>query len=132
MNPSPRPSLRPTGRGRRSTNARFVVLIRKIVREVLSHPMRRGRNRKRLLSSSVQAECAQIFAVPGGGNGFARSVRAGLICARGDSLLAQFAYVPILFVGHVPEFDGVVRMEVGPAKSVWMKEPVAVDEDAAG
>src|SRR6266853_517749 len=88
--------------------------------------------RQSSFSMHLQAEHAQVFAIPGSWNGFARSVRAGLIRARGDSLLAQFADMPILFVGHVPEFDGIVGMEVGPPKGLGMKEPVAIDEGAAG
>src|SRR5712672_2988157 len=88
--------------------------------------------RQSSFSMHLQAEHAQVFPIPGRGNGFARSVRAGLIRARSDSLLAQFADMPILFVGHVPEFNCVIGMEIRPAKCLWVKKPIAMDEDSAG
>src|SRR5262249_45617197 len=49
--------------------------------------------RQSSLSMHLQIEYAQIFAVPSGGYGFARAVRARLIRARGNAVLAQFTYV---------------------------------------
>src|ERR1051325_10107858 len=94
---------------------------------------RRGRLRYRgweSLLSLAELEHTQIFAVPGGGDGFARAVGTGLVRAGGDTLLAQFADVPVLFVGHVPEFNGVVGAKVWTAKCFRMKKPVAIDERA--
>src|SRR5437764_215064 len=36
--------------------------------------------------------------------------------------------MPILFVGHVPEFDRVVRFEIFSTERVRMKKPVAHDQ----
>ena len=58
----------------------------------------------------------QIFAVPRRRNALARRIRARLICARCNALLAKFADMPILFVRQVPEFDRVVRVEIIPAR----------------
>src|SRR5204863_7600185 len=77
-------------------------------------------------------ERAQILAVPGGGNGFAGRVGARLIGARRDSLLAEFADVPILPVGHVPEFDGVLGVEARVVERRWMKKPITKDQGAFG
>jgi len=45
-----------------------------------------------------------------------------LIRTRGNAALAQFAEVPILAVGHVAEFNGVVRMKLGAAEAICLKE----------
>src|SRR5205823_13294426 len=47
------------------------------------------------------------------------------VCARRNSLLTQFANVPVLFVRHVPEFDRVLRFEIVLLEGVRMKKPIA-------
>src|SRR5262249_497372 len=48
--------------------------------------------------------------------------------ARHDSLLAQFANVPVLFVRHVPKLDRVLRIKILSLERVGMKQPVADDQ----
>src|SRR5688572_3084165 len=59
---------------------------------------------------------AQILAVPGRRNAFARRIRTGLIGARSNPLLAELADMPVLFIGHVPKVDRVVWVVGGVAR----------------
>src|SRR5438094_946075 len=79
-------------------------------------------------SATASAHHAQIVFVPCRRNTFARRVRPRFIRARRDSLLAKLAYVPILFVRHVPKFDRVLWLEISSVDRVRMKEPVADDQ----
>src|SRR5256885_13544278 len=65
-------------------------------------------SKSRSRSRRILAHHAQIVVVPRRRNTFARRVRSRLVCARGNTLLAQLAHMPILFVCHVPELNGVV------------------------
>src|SRR5437773_10273700 len=73
----------------------------------------------------MSAHLANIILVPDRRNTFPRRVRSRLIRARGNTLLTQLAYVPILFVGHVPKLNRVLRPEIFSAERVWMKKPIA-------
>src|SRR6185369_7662586 len=95
-------------------------------RPISSTRSRRDPSRPPLASVEFPKD-AQIFAIPRGHNTLARRIRTRSICARGNALLAQLAHVPILAIGHVPKFDGVVRVKVGAAESMGMKEPIAKD-----
>ena len=64
---------------------------------------------------------AKIIFIPRCRNRFARRVWAWLVGLRRDSLLAQFADMPILFVRHVPEFDRIIGFEIGSIERVRMK-----------
>ena len=68
---------------------------------------------------------SQIILIPRGWNFLPRRIWPRFIRARRDSLLAQLAHVPILFVRHVPELNRVLRFEVFSGECVRMKKPVA-------
>src|SRR5262249_55793445 len=65
----------------------------------------------RTTTGSVLCQRAQVFAIPGGRNAFPWRPGAGVIRSRGNAMLAQFTYVPILTVRSVPKLDGVVWPE---------------------
>src|SRR5947208_10202156 len=43
---------------------------------------------------------------------FARGVRSRFICAGSNALLAQLAHVPVLFIDHVPELNGIFWIKI--------------------
>src|SRR5437773_9077601 len=73
----------------------------------------------------MSAHLAKIIFVPDRRNTLPRRVRSRLIRARGNTLLTQLAHVPILFVGHVPKLNRVLRPEIFSTERVWMKKPIA-------
>src|SRR5436309_15831433 len=64
----------------------------------------------------------QVLPIPCRGDALTRRVRPRHIRARGNTLLAQFADVPVLPVDHVPEFDRVIRPEIYSVKRIRMKK----------
>src|SRR5438045_9770817 len=76
----------------------------------------------------------QVLPIPSRRNTLARTIWAGLVSTRRDSLLAQLANVPVLLVGYVPEFDRIVGIKFGLSASdlerIRMKQPVANDQSA--
>src|SRR5262245_11022655 len=63
----------------------------------------------------------EIVAVPGGGEAFARRVRAGSVASGRDTKLRLLDDVPVLSVRAVPEFDGV--LDITARKGRRMKQP---------
>src|SRR5438105_6770137 len=80
----------------------------------------------------ASAHHAQIVLIPSCGYRLPRRIRPRLIRARGDSLLAQLADVPVLFVGHIPKLDRVLGIEVFSLERIRMKKPVANDQRSLG
>src|SRR5437763_807895 len=70
----------------------------------------------------------QILPIPRRRNAFSRRIRTRLIRAGDNPLLAQLAHAPILAIGHIPKFDGVIRMKVCAPEGIRMKKPIANDE----
>src|SRR4029078_5461821 len=66
----------------------------------------------RFYESGALRNVAQILTVPRGGNALPWRVRARLVRARGNALLAQLAHVPVLLVRHVPELNRVLGFEI--------------------
>src|ERR1043166_626853 len=89
-----------------------------------------------LSASSVQRQTgrtlpqrSQIFPIPCRGDALARRVGAGLVGARTNTQLAQFAHVPVLSIGHVPKLDRIFGIKIGTAESLRMKEPITEDRN---
>src|SRR5579872_6928797 len=59
--------------------------------------------------------------------GLAGRVRAGRVGSGLDALLRQLGNVPVLAVGLIPEFDGVIALESGPRHLARMEMPFAND-----
>lgn len=72
----------------------------------------------------------EVFSVPGGGDAFAGGVKAGLVGAGGDALLTEFADVPVLAVGDIPEIGGVGWVELRLVEGIRMEEPIALDQSS--
>src|SRR6266496_4422475 len=71
------------------------------------------------------AHLPQVVIIPCRRNTFPRRVRTRLIRARGNTLLAQFAHMPVLPVYHVPKLNGIIRIKIAALERLRMEKPIA-------